>query len=711
MARCIICGNKIEGKRKGAKYCNILCRMKAYRSRKNVTDVTDNVTDVTEKRNEDVTDNFDTLPLFTTLSTQKKSSSPKPNLQVVFASFDRVESGHSFSSLIEGYATMRVLTYSNGVPLIRAAAKMLDEMEIVFGREDIINGMEQYLAYQEHLVNAMRKTAQADDVISRKIATGALRLFVVQNTVKHEKLYLLEGDAGTRVLTGSPNFSPAAFGGRQGEILTSFDNDPDAWEHFNTLYDTIKTQEATRHLAPCVFEGDLMTVNKLPSIGDYKEAHNGKSPDVVFVRTGPSAPSIVSKVIKPEFPRKFAGVSKKFSDNGNGMALLDLTTRKRLVHYVENRSRTEAQNTEEYLLLTPAKEFVLSGTVLDLNPPDDEIRRDVAFWIDYFSGYTKLKGDVPKLQKDYFTFMSWLYSGPLMCDFRHATLAREGIIEDYPVFGILYGKMNCGKTELINTLLLSMFGREGFLDKDWFTPSRVRALRPQNLRYPMAFDDLGRKRYAYLKDLVRDDAVYEDEYPPIVISMNNEQDNLEPAIKKRAMVIYSGASLPLEENREVRRWIKQLKKQIGMALYHVYLARLLKYLETDPLPKDILFVSSSLLQQLFAQYATVPVPAWCTPVTLEECDRNRFEKVRYDLREQWLHNQNAWTIRRNRAILNIGDIHAARRLREAIPDYLLREGSIGTIMTFDISELSAFLDMPIQTSWWGKITACVRRAA
>jgi GTP-binding protein EngB required for normal cell division len=38
---------------------------------------------------------------------------------------------------------------------------------------------------------------------------------------------------------------------------------------------------------------------------------------------------------------------------------------------------------------------------------------------------------------------------------------------------IIYGKSNCGKSELINTLMHSMFGYAGFLPNEMFTVARV----------------------------------------------------------------------------------------------------------------------------------------------------------------------------------------------------------------------------------------------
>ncbi len=69
-------------------------------------------------------------------------------LDIVQATFV-AEQRSSFTDLLQGYTTMRVLTYSNSVGIVTKAAEALDELEIIFGREDILKRMEQYFFFQE----------------------------------------------------------------------------------------------------------------------------------------------------------------------------------------------------------------------------------------------------------------------------------------------------------------------------------------------------------------------------------------------------------------------------------------------------------------------------------------------------------------------------------------------------------------------------------
>jgi len=80
-------------------------------------------------------------------------------------------------------------------------------LEIVFGRPDILGDMASYLHFQELLVKELIDATRGTDFIKEKIESGAIKLYVVQDIISHKKLFLLEGEAGTRVITGSANFS------------------------------------------------------------------------------------------------------------------------------------------------------------------------------------------------------------------------------------------------------------------------------------------------------------------------------------------------------------------------------------------------------------------------------------------------------------------------------------------------------------------------
>jgi hypothetical protein len=579
---------------------------------------------------------------------------------------------------------MRVLTYSNSVSVIVRAAQTLDRMEIVFGCEDIVGGMAQYLQFQEQLLKDLRAEIRGKDVVERKISVGDVRLYVVKETaINHEKMFLLEGESGTRVITGSANFSERAFSGKQNESYICFDNDDDAWRYFEDKYEEIKARSTTSISRRMVLdEGD--GPENLPVL-----SFNGDEPITVKIG-GPPAPSVVHKLVIPRRSKRYEGVGQAIPTR-NGRAKIDRQTAARAIRYIKSNSRSEGENPEEYLGIDlESGRMVVSGRTLDLEPEKSEVARDAGLLIEYFKGYEHFRGDAEKLSRDYFTFMSWLYAGPFICDLRNAALARDEHILDLPIFGILYGKSNCGKSELVRTLLVSMFQKEGFLPNDLFTRTQVQGLRVENRRYPMAFDDLDRTRFNnHAIPLIKEDYVPLEEYPVAVISANADQDTFGAEIRKRALILYTNASLPdhVGESRRLANDIRRIRRDLGGALYREYARRALAELREE-FPRDVLAFSSEILSSIFAEHCEKEPPTWCQTTNMEEYGRSKHDKIKDELLQLMRYDPEAWSREGSKVVLRLNDL---RKLKKDVPDWLISSGSSGNALVFDAAQLKEFL--------------------
>ena len=151
-------------------------------------------------------------------------------------------------SLFEGYDQLRVLTYSASV---NAIVRMLDNysfnsFECVFGYEGTLRDIKNILAFQKVVVGDTRAAIMGlkDDRhvhILEKVHAGQARFRVLRKAIAHAKIYLLSNaDGRNRVIVGSANLSEQAFSGRQSETLVFFDDDEEAWAHYNRMYQTIR---------------------------------------------------------------------------------------------------------------------------------------------------------------------------------------------------------------------------------------------------------------------------------------------------------------------------------------------------------------------------------------------------------------------------------------------------------------------------------------
>lgn len=607
-------------------------------------------------------------------------------LGVVRATFVGHEQS-SFEDLISGYSSMRVLTYSNSLSMISRTASLVEDLEIIFGREDIVGEAEKLYWYQDELVREVRDQIKSADPLREKIEAGNLRLFVVKDLVSHEKLFLLEAEDGSkRVLTGSANFSERAFSGKQNEGYVLYDDDA-AWEYYRGRYEKIKVASALGVPKRALLSEEL-------DVGDLPAFSYDNGAQIVAVEDGSPENGVIRKIVSSKTPKHFAGLSSVVSKS-KGSAHLDRKTRGEAVTYMKSNLRTAESNPEEYMSIDVASGTVeLSGKRVDLDVPEEEVRANVEAWIEYFDGFSVFRGENEKLARDYFAFWSWLWFGPLLCDLRNAARARHEDVQDYPIFGILYGMSNCGKSELIDTLLLSMFGKSGTTPTEWFTRNRVANLMAENRRYPLVFDDLERKRYSdYAVSLIKEDHVRLPEYPPVVLSMNaTTQDTFETEVRKRCFVVYTGASLPDDapEFRELGKKVSRLKHDLTTSLYREYLKRVLARLQQE-VPADFLGLSSGILQDLISEHHEDSLPGWCRTTTMDEHRRGRHDKVREDLRQIRTFDEASWEHRGNRWVLRMPDHNAANRLRRDVPDYLLSTGNVGNLVVFDAGELESFL--------------------
>ena len=247
-------------------------------------------------------------------------------------------------------------------------------------------------------------------------------------------------------------------------------------------------------------------------------------------------------------------------------------------------------------------------------------------------------GDVPRMQRDYFTFMCWFYFSPWMCDLRNAALRANTFSFDRPMFAIVYGESNCGKSSLIETLMTSMFDYPRIVETPYFTRRNLRALQAAYQRFPVVFDDIHDDRFRrHAPEVIKDEHIPYAEYPCIALSMNADARNFQPEIVKRSLMIWTTTSLPgdaITSIRQLRRSVTGITNRMSTALYRRYLAETRELLdgmdEQDIQDADVLEVSSSVLCRLFEEHLPpgAKLPEWCAPMTLYQHQNRAFEQPR-----------------------------------------------------------------------------------
>ena len=381
------------------------------------------------------------------------------------------------------------------------------------------------------------------------------------------------------VIVGSANLSETAFGGKQSETLVNFD-DEDAWEHYLRQYEGIRNNSSDEIELP---QGQItradIKLDEIPALKPHTLTtlviDTPKSDDVLYIPVSERIESIVA-----EIPH---GVSAVIPVARNGKQAL--TPENRVVIRREvSRSRVvqseDDVDTNYFSLDRNNGSANLSGEPYSLDWDPDRMGADARLMVKYFSSYENTfesERDVPRLQRDYFMLWSWLYFSPFMCEARNRAIA-SGDVFRYPSVAIVYGKSNCGKSSLVDTLVTSMFGREYRVDKSEFTKTKLYARQRSYKRFPVVFDDIGAKALSqHGNDFIKNENPPPvTEYPCFILSMNKEQKGVPDEIVKRSMMVYTTTALPVHKEQlrnELHIRIQNMRRKLSCDLFRQYVHR------------------------------------------------------------------------------------------------------------------------------------------
>ncbi len=548
--------------------------------------------------------------------------------------------------LFKGYDRLRVLTYSASIPAI---VKMLDdfdfsELECVFGCETTLHDIKDVLAFQQVAVGDTRAAImglrdERQGHILRQVREGRANFRVLRKHIAHAKIFLLEDTTNghTRVIIGSANLSERAFSGLQPETLVKFDDDPDAWRHYLGMYDGIRESASDEVPLP-----EERIVRAEIEIDEVPAVSNKETTLVIDqIPADELQVSVATQIDKIEKVKRawLPQISAAIPAFRSGQQRITPQVKREISRSRLVKSAEQAEH--RYLSINRSEGTAnLSGDLFPLDWDDAKVRADADLLTNYFANYEDaFEGDVARLQRDYFTLWSWLYFSPFMCDMRSLASLRDEDVIRYPSFAIVYGKSNCGKSSIIDTLMTSMFGRVNTVDKRGFTNSQLRGLQQGYRRFPVVFDDIGRSAFRrHGLDIIKEELPPPvEEYPGFILSMNSNDPAPYPdEIVKRSMMIYTTTALPphKEELRQrLNGRIQEIRRGITGHLYRRYLTEIMESLGEDRLPTDWLALSSGTLSRLIADSINETPPQWCQTVTWLSYAEKRYDRVKARLND------------------------------------------------------------------------------
>ena len=663
-------------------------------------------------------------------------ASAKPAPLTVFRAELLSHGQASWEQLFAGYASLKAITFSSSMEFLLRLADRLDDMEVVFGSERILSrehlaltqashaiqayGFADALVDQKALTEALgRLLGRSGRTLLDRVVEGSLRFRLLRGRPSHEKLYLLSGPSGHRVVTGSANLSIAAFEGRQQEVHVAFDGEP-AWAVFDGYY-----QRDWRDSVPV--EPDALVTERPGGERVARETALAleEVPIVRVLNAGLALVDPPTRAVPPGFAgdalRTAATLGAELKDlalpkDKAGRTVVNAASVLRVLR--THQARPVGDGAEDQIPradIDVATGLVhLDGAVWlrpDAAVPAAEMARDARLIVDYIGSFLSFFGNSAGAVEVYWAFLVWLYAAPLAPHLRQAAIPAGIDPWVYPVYAVLYGRSSGGKTLFTRIAARSMFGFEKMIRSGQFTANRALGLRERLGGIPLLIDDVTRDKFTtHVPDLVRTDQDMTGGYAPVVLTTNRDVSTIPPDLTKRMVTCHIDAAIP--ENRSVtERLARRAQKEIGTALYRVYLQRLLPEVRTmraeidaeaDGFP-DLLARSADVLRAVLGE-ALGELPSWARPLTFADYFGIRHRRFRDQLEAMLVDAEDRVAVNRKLSELTIsfgGDTNQAAQFTRSVPDFVLK-GRFADVVRLDLAALEQEMGFAISQNraWW-----------
>ena len=623
-----------------------------------------------------------------------------------------------WQDLFSGFDTLRAITYSSAIGFVYQLADMFEDVEVIFGSEDVLSySLQEIMAFQCKMIDRMRETASKMkvDLISR-VENNTLHFFIAREKLSHEKIYLLSSSDGRkRVVMGSANMSFAAFGGKQRENICYIDGSS-AYDWYLNSYNEFR-DECTDQ----VFKETLAIADDGEHIEELPIARTIRAKKALMLDTSESQREEVRFVLDVKgLAAKFAPSVPKPDKKGKILLSPDKIKiiRRQIVadQTKEKELRSEYPQLEVFVDENVVK---LNGEQVDLAPANEEITQDVSLFLRYMEGYEKFHGDVVGMQRRYFEFANWFFCSPFMGCMRDMAIRYNQNTLPYPVFGLVYGQSKAGKTSFLETLLKMMIGQKTKISAPDFTRSSIENLKRTVKGAPIIVDDLTNSRFNQhaIETIKNDDFGVADHlvhYPAVVISANEDVKAVAPEVIRRTVICRVQAGLT---NTEVMRSnvVRTVQREIGTAFYREYLRRMLEVVpelmeqiksdEAESAP-DILAASSAIIVSIIREYTEGDLPSFVRELTLDDYFSERVTGS-YAIKaicNAWKTSQTSFEIseRTNELRYNAGATWEADRILKELPETLEAHKSRDWLV-MNLDDAKEFFGIDFKKSWLSRI--------
>lgn len=480
-------------------------------------------------------------------TTKAKANISTQALSVVKAVYaDTVET--NWEELFDGFDRLYAITFSSGIEFVNRVINKFSYAEVVFGCEKIIaSDIAAIMSVQIDSIQRLTKSKSAGNLANR-LDDGSLQLYVSRDTKSHEKIFILESadHKRVRVITGSANMSASAFCGIQRENIVCFDDEA-AFSHYKVLFETFK-ETCSDNVSYKVVVNTMNQVDYLKeNIKEVPVFQSIEKQKLVFLEQAQPEDEVEYEIVADvkKMQELVKPIMPKMPVQANRIVVAAESMRVFGKRYTEVR-RVAAEAVKQLPKLHidyDAGTMTFNDKDIDLNPNLSEVAKNIKSIQKFFSGMDYFYGDVEQAKKDYFKYMTWYLATPFMAYLRYFASRNNYDTKLFPMYGVIYGDSNGGKTTFIKFLVKLMCGETVKMNTtEDFTATRIDGLKRVCEGLPLNIDDLAKTQFQNHSERVikNDEWGISDRlvnYPAVSIT-SNKITSLTKDLSKRAIVSF-----------------------------------------------------------------------------------------------------------------------------------------------------------------------------
>ena len=281
----------------------------------------------------------------------------------------------------------------------------------------------------------------------------------------------------------------------------------------------------------------------------------------------------------------------------------------------------------DFLVDYRKKSVSFAGHDLNLNPEEEMVKKDIDTLFQYMDGTNDFTGDTAELRATYWKIMIYMFCAPFIAPLRYSyrdVAPANSVGRPFPMYMILRGPKNGGKSSIIKTVQCLMFGKPlTKLPPNVVSPKLFEMYLLQVKGCPLLIDDITNSRFKYLKDIVKNEDMLLRagvRNHGCFILTSNEAEKVDADVAKRVIVFNIRSQLTDDVAAKRDRSLHRIQSQMGTALYRKYLAcmiprveNLVELIQNDSTDNpewtpDIFKLSSQTLMDIFVEY-DIPIPS------------------------------------------------------------------------------------------------------